>query len=129
MPALTDTRLSYLRYTTRQYIESDPTPVTLIRKVKVAKPGGGHDFTKVPISEQIFRFINQDITVGMAYSVSDDISRRFSYVMLGEHDADIEINDSWVEGDRQYKIEGIIPNNGWENRCYVTCFAKEPDKG
>jgi hypothetical protein len=65
----------------------------------------------------------------MVYSQSDDVARRFTYVMLGKYDADIEINDTWSEGTKQYKIESIIPNNGWESRAYVTCYTDEPDKG
>lgn len=129
MPALTDSRNEYLRYTTQQFIKDDPIVIALKRQTKVAKPGGGHDFPKVPIPEQTFRFINQDITSGFATGMDDGMARRFSYVLVGLHDADIEVNDTWEADGAQYKIDSIIPNNGWESRCYVTGFSMEPEHG
>lgn len=135
MPVLTDVRLAHLRYTTKHFIQDDPRTIILNRQVKVNKPGGGHDFNTVAIAAQEFRFINQDIQSGLATSQDDGTARRFSYVMVGVHDADVDINDVWEEGTKgqndykQFKVESIIPNNGWETRAYVSVYAVEPDKG
>lgn len=131
MSALTDSRHGYLLHTTKAFIAEEPTTVIPKRQVRVPKPGGGADFPKLPQTPQVVRFINQDIQTGMAYSSSDDVSRRFTYIMVCLPDADFQINDTWEEdnGEKQYKVESIIPSNGYEMRVHVTCFAKEPDKG
>lgn len=129
MSALIDTRLAYLRYTTKKYIEDDPTTVTLFRQTVVDGDDGGHDFPKLARPVQVFRFINQDVTSGIAYGSDDGVARRFTYVMVGLHDADVDINDTWSDGQKQYKVESLIPNNGWESRAYVNAFAIEPVMG
>lgn len=129
MSVLTDTRLSYLRLTTKQYISDDPTVIELQRQTKVVKPGGGHDYPKIPVDAQVFRFINQDITSGVSYGVDDGAARRFTYVLVGKYNADVQINDTWTANSIQYKVDAIIPNNGWETRAYVTAFALDPEHG
>ena len=129
MSALTDTRDAYLRVTTRAFINDDPQTIVLKRQVKVRKPGGGHDFPKVPIAPQVFRFINQDISSGLATGIDEGTARRFSYVLVGLHDADIDINDTFELNGIEYQVMSIIPNNGWETRCYVSAFAEEPEHG
>lgn len=129
MSGLTDVRLAYLRYTTKNYIKDNPTDVVLKRQVPTEASGGGHTFPKVPIASQTFRFIDHDITSGIFYGSDDGIARRFTYVMIGPYDADIDINDTWTVGEISYKIESLMPNNGWESRAYVTAYAKEPVMG
>lgn len=129
MSAVIDARLAYLRYTTKNYIKDDPTDVILNRQTPVEQSGGGHKFPKTSLLPQTFRFIDQDITSGISYGSDDGIARRFTYVMVGLHDADIDINDTWTVGEISYKVESLVPNNGWESRAYVTAFAKEPVHG
>lgn len=129
MPALTDTRNEYMRYTTRQYILDEPTTIVLKRKTEIAKPGGGHDKTRLALAPQTFRFTNQDITGGMTFGQGDAEAHRFTYVLIGQHDADIEIDDIWEDGKDQYRVDALIPNNGWETRAYVTLFSTEPEHG
>jgi hypothetical protein len=129
MPALIDTRLAYLRYTTKTYINDDPTTIVLKRQTKVSKPGGGHDYPKIDQSPQNFRLINQDVGSGISYSSDDDIARKFNYVLIGEYDANVLVNDTWTEDGIQYSVESVIPNNGFETRAYVTGFATKPEHG
>lgn len=129
MSVLIDTRLAYLRYTTKTYINDDPTIVVIQRQMKVSKPGGGHDFPKASLPAQTFRFVNQNIGSDIDYGVDDGIAHRSSYVIVGEYDADLDVNDTWTVGGQQYKIDSIAPDNGWERRANVTCFAIEPEHG
>jgi hypothetical protein len=130
MPALTDTRLSYLRYTTKMHILDDPTSVILGRIVSVAMPGGGHDYPKVDLPAQLCRIVNQTNDDGIEYSSNDDgQARKFIYTTLWEWDSDVQINDVWEDGDKQYSVEGLLPANGYEIRAIVTAFAKVPDHG
>jgi hypothetical protein len=129
MSVLTDTRQAYLRYTTKIYIADDPTVVIIQRQTRVNKGGGGYDFPKSPIAAQIFRFVNQDISTGISYGSDDGTARKFDYVLVGEHNADIDVNDTWTANGIQYKVDAIIPNNGFETRAHVTAFAIEPEHG
>lgn len=122
-------RLAYLRYTTKQFIQDESTSIAIKRQVKTNKPGGGHDFPKIDLPPQKFRFINQDITSGIAFGIDDGLARRFSYVIVGPYNADLNVNDTWTDNNIQYKVDAIIPGNGWETRAYVTAFAMEPEHG
>jgi hypothetical protein len=130
MPVLTDTRLAYLRYMTKMFILDDPTSIILGRNVTVAMPGGGHDYPKVDLPAQNFRLINLSADDGISNSPNDDGEvRKFFYNMVGEWDADIQINDVWEVGDTQYSVDGLMPNNEYETRATVTAFAKDPRHG
>lgn len=129
MSVLTDTRQAYLRHTTKTFIEGDPTVIALKRQTKVAKPGGGHDFPKTPLDPQTFRFINQGLSGGLSYAADDGIARRFDYILVGFHDADLAVNDTWADGEQQYKVTSMVPNNGWEARAHVIGYAMEPEHG
>lgn len=133
MPAPTsfsDLRLGLLGYTTDVYINDVPTTISLKRKVAEIQPSGGH--TKVPVTlpPQKFRFVNQSLSDGLGYSPTDEGEvHSYIYVLIGAYDADIQIDDSWEEGDIQYHVDGIIPSTGYETRASVTGYAKEPIHG
>lgn len=128
---LTDVRLAYQRYTTKKYIREDDTiTVSLDRKTYVAKPGGGRDKISSTLPPQTFRITNLSANDGQAFSSSDDGEvRKFLYLLIGEHDADIAKDDTWQEGDRHYTVEGTWPSNGYETRASVTAFARVPIHG
>jgi len=129
MPALTDTRDAYLRITTRAFINDDPQTIVLYRQTKIKKPGGGHDFPKIPLPPQTFRFINQGTGSGISTGLDDGTARSFDYVLVGSHDADVDLNDTFELNGIPYQVTSIIPNNGWETRFYVSGFAEEPEHG
>jgi hypothetical protein len=130
MPVLTDIKNGLLRYATGQYILENPVTVALSRKTKVLKPGGGHDKTSVELPPQQFRLVNQSEASGIEYSGSDDgQTRQFSYLLLGAWDADIQIDDSWTEGEIHYHVDAILPTNDFEVKATVTAFAKRPTHG
>lgn len=129
MPALTDTRFAYLRYTTKQFIYEDPTTIVLKRQVATEKPGGGHDYPKVPLPPQVFRLMNQATSSGIEHGADEGTARKFDYILVGEHNADIDINDTWEEAGDQYKVEALMPGNNFEIRALVTGYSKEPEHG
>ena len=129
MSVLTDTRLAYERLTTDAFIQDDPSSIVLKRQTKVAKPGGGHDFPKVDLAPQTFRYVNQGTGSGIGTGVGDGMARSFEYIMVGRYDADVNLHDTWVENGIQYEVDSIIPNNGYETRFHVTGFATEPEHG
>jgi hypothetical protein len=130
MPVLADMETGLLRYATASYIAERPTTIILQRKIKVAKPGGGHDKVDSPLPAQVFRLINQTSTDGLAYSANDDgAARRQNYILVGAYDADVREDDTWIEGAIEYHVDGVLPNNGYETRASVTAFAEEPIHG
>ena len=112
------------------HILDDPTSIILGRTIAVAMPSGGHDYPKIDVPAQNFRLVNQTSDDGLTHSPSDDGEvRKFFYTMIGEWDADVEINDVWEIDDIQYSVDGFMPNNEFETRATVTAFAKEPRHG
>jgi hypothetical protein len=124
-----------LRYTTDWFIRdtatiAGPVNIALQRQVAVDKPGGGRDFNTVTIPSQVFRLTNQTITSGIVTSTNDDgTARRDEYVLVGSWDADIQANDTWVDDTGQWKVNGLLPNTGYETRASVTAFTSDPDYG
>lgn len=129
MPVLTDINNGLLRYTTQAFIDEDPTVIALQRETLVAKPGGYHDKTRAAIAPQTFRLVNQTPYGGIQYSGSDDETHSFQFIMVGRYDADIEIDDIWVDGESQYHVDSIMATNSYEKRADVTCFAMDPGHG
>lgn len=131
MPALTDIRLSELRWNTEQYIAGKPTIITLkTRGTPVPKPGGGHDFTPSTRAAQIFRLVRQTTFDGIEYSPNDEgMSRKFAYLIIGKHDAEVAVGDTWDDGDNNFKIDTVEPYNGYEVRALVTGYELEPEYG
>jgi hypothetical protein len=86
------------------------------------------------LSPQIFRLINQTVGNGVSTASDGGQVRTDDYILVGSHDADVEPDDSWEEiapdGSLiQYRVDGLLPNNGYEIRASVTAFAKEPQHG
>lgn len=134
-PILKSIMLPLMRYTTDWFVRdtatiAGPVNITLQRQVAVDKPGGGRDFTTVGIPSQVFRLTNQTISDGMANSPNDDgTARRDEYVLVGSWDADIQPNDTWTDGTAQWRVNGLLPNLGYECRASVTAFTSDPDYG
>lgn len=134
-PILKGIMFGVLRYTTDWFIRdtatiAGPVNITLQRQVAVDKPGGGRDFTTVSIPSQVFRLTNQTITDGIQHSSNDDgIARRDEYVLIGSWDADVQMNDTWEDETGKWKVNGIIPNTGYETRASVTAFTISPTLG
>ena len=134
-PIFTGIATGLLRYTTDFYIGQTATiagnvNIILQRRVAVEKPGGGSDFTTMAIPMQQFRLTNQTIQNGINYSANDDqMARRDLYILIGKWDADIQINDWWNDTSGQWKVDGLLPNNGFEVRAAVTAFTVDPQYG
>ena len=134
-PIFTGIATGLLRFTTNFYIGQAATiagniNIQLQRRVPVPKPGGGSDFTIVGVPMQTFRLTNQTIQNGINYSPNDDgMARKDLYILIGQWDADIQINDWWDDPSGQWKVDGLLPNNGFETRAVVTAFTTDPQYG
>jgi hypothetical protein len=134
-PILKGIMLPLLRYTTNWFISETatiggPVNIQLQRQVAVDKPGGGRDFTTIGIPSQVFRLTNQTTSDGIGHSGNDDgMVRTDSYVLIGAHDADIQMNDTWTDKTGQWKVLGLEPNTGYETRANVIAFTTDPSYG
>jgi hypothetical protein len=134
-PILKGIMTGLLRYTTDWFINdtatiAGPVAIALQRQVAVDKPGGGRDFTTVTLPIQTFRLTNQTVTDGISYSNNDEgMARRDEYVLIGQWDADVQANDTWEDATGKWKVNGIVPNTGYETRANVTAFTSDPDYG
>lgn len=129
MSVLTDTRRGYQRLTTQAFIDEDPTSIVIMRRTRVAKPGGGHDFVPSPLPAQNFRYINQDTSGGLGRGLDGGEVRSAGYVVIGRYDADVSVGDTWTDNGIKYEVDSFIPNNGYETRFHATGFASEPEHG
>lgn len=132
MPALTEIRLSELRWNTLQYINAKPTTITLTstRGTAVAKPGGGHDYTTAERDPQTFRIVRQTTFDGIEHSPNDEgMSRKFAYLIVGKFDAEVAVGDTWDDGENHFHVDSVEPYNGYEVRALVTGFETEPEYG
>jgi hypothetical protein len=134
-PILKSIMLPLLRHTTDWFIRdtatiAGPVNIALKRQVSVDKPGGGRDFTTLNIPSQVFRLTNQTTSSGINYSSNDDgMVRTDQYVLIGKHDADVKMDDTWTDKTGQWKVMGLVPHNGYETRAVVTAYTTDPDYG
>lgn len=97
---------------TKRFIAADPTTITL------AKPGGSivdgtfKSGVGVARSPQQFKLIWSDQS-GIVRELPDG-ARRFDFVLLGEHDAIVEIGDEFNIGDNKYVVTYVYPYNDYE---------------
>ena len=116
------------RKLTKWFIDTDPTSLILIPRTKQDRPGGSHRFVDGPAKDpQIVKMIypgGDGIVV-----TADGKTRRFDFIIVGQHDADIAIGDHWTEGDQNYVIEYLFPFNDYEVKGGGVTHGSAPDHG
>ncbi len=128
------TELDINRNLTKWFIDCDPSTITLIPRVKTIKPGGGSDYSNgTPRNPQQFKMIFQSgDSTGVVVSDSGEV-KKYDFIILGKHDAQIEIGDIWYEGSgenrHKYIVVGFTPFNNYEIKAGVTSFGKRPGNG
>jgi hypothetical protein len=53
-------------------------------------------------------------------------TRRFDFVLVGEHDANVAIGDYWKVGNQEFRIEAVTPYNGWEVKAHGISHGPKP---
>jgi hypothetical protein len=97
---------------TKRFIGADPTTIVL------SKPGGSivdgtyRSGVGVARNPQQFKLIWSDQS-GIVRELPDG-TRRFDFVLLGEHDAIVEIGDTFDIGTNKYVVTYIYPYNDYE---------------
>ncbi|QFG08159.1 head-to-tail stopper [Gordonia phage OtterstedtS21] len=125
---MTDLNLDLLRQQTVDFINTDPTPITLKTTTMSRLPGGGYkklgDIDREP---QVFKLIWQG---GSGSVTSDDgVDSQYDMILLGAHDAEMEIGDYWTLDGVKYVIQEFLPGSGYQRKAKVKAFGAKPIGG
>ena len=122
--------LAELRRVTEHFIADDPTIIVLTPHSKVSDGCGGYLFVpETPRVSQVFKVIAIPTSTDGIVESEGASSRKWDYVLLGKYDAEVEIGDSWTDGDSSYRVTGCMQENDYERRFSVIAFGKDPSYG
>ncbi len=116
------------RRNTSVFIAARPTSIALIplNRSKTAS-GGTAEFDAQPRSAQTFRLVEQTTNAGNApgrLPAGDGHQMRVTWQILGEWDAVMAKGDHWTdEAGAGYRIEELLPYNGYERRGRVVAYG------
>jgi hypothetical protein len=123
--------LNALRKATALSINFDPRTIILTPHTRVRTGSGGYRLVSgKPRAPQKFNLESQPINLSGGYTGGEGGSvREFGYILVGLYDAQVEIDDTWIDGNTTYRVTAIDPKNDYEKRCVVTAFGKDPNYG
>ena len=100
------------RKATKQFIDADPTDIVL-KTIEESWVGGTKKTVPGPDKpSQTFKIIWEGQS-GIDRQPPNG-SRRYDFILIGEHDADVSLNDFWKVGEQENRIEWIAPFNDYE---------------
>ena len=118
--------LSIRRYNTRSYIEASPTEITLTPRTDLIVNGTKTFEPQTPRAAQQFRVI-WAYDNGVYRQLGDQGgARRFDFIIVGEHDAEVAIGDFWKVGNQEFRVEYIFPGNGYEVKAGGISHGPKP---
>jgi len=127
-----EVELQINRRNTRYFIDQDPTDLVLKRPQNAKSATGARvRATSIAIPEQRFKLIMVSPAGGSLDQSSEDGRMvRADYVLIGEHDADIEAGDFWYDDfGQQWVVYSLIPYNGYETRANVSARGQHLEGG
>ena len=114
--------LKYHRDNTRVFIGFKPSSIELIPQTRERTTGGGWKYLPdEPREPQIFRIIELGAnTTPPIIVTTDGKQREVEFWLLGEWDANMAVDDTWVASDgREWLVGDIVRPNGYETRGLV----------
>jgi hypothetical protein len=122
--------LAELRKQTKFFIDDDPTGIRLIPSSGTEDDDGGIDYEDSTERDlQWFKLINSLGDFDGIVRTSDGQVRRYNYVLLGEHNAVVNIGDHWQDGDTYYEVISMLVKNDYEVKAAVQGYGKDPNYG
>lgn len=123
---LSDFELAFHRNGTDRFIKADPTRIILTPRSEVMK-NGTKSFKKGRArAAQDFKIIWAGDN-GIVKPVGQDGGvRRFDFILVGRHDAEVEINDTWKVEDQLFVVEYKFPFIGYEVKVGGVSHGSEP---
>jgi hypothetical protein len=122
---LSNIEISLHRKGTENFISADPTQITLIPSVEVWSSGSKVLNAGTARSPQSFKVIWPGSQDGIAVT-SNGTTRRFDFILVGKHDAVVEIGDNWNLGTQHFQIEWVAPDNGYEVKAGGSSHGSKP---
>lgn len=120
-----------LRKVTAKLISVDPRTISLVPHTKERQPSGGYKWTpQTPRTPQDFtlELIPAGTVTGAGFSEGAE-PKSWMYYLIGKYDAQVEVGDTWEDGDSSYRVTAILPKNDYEKRCVVVGSGSEPNYG
>lgn len=121
--------LAYLRKQTVDFIEMDPTVISLTSRSVSRGPGGGVFYVPSgpPREPQTVKLIHQGGSGVSKGEGSED--RSYEYVILLRHDGEIAIGDAFFIGENKFIVYSMDPDNGYEVKAYARQHGDRPTDG
>lgn len=121
--------LAIHRNGTKRFIDADPTLITLVPANQTAIVDGTRKSigSVVVRGPQKFKIIYAGDT-GIVREISEGQSgvRRFDFIIVGSHDAIVEIGDSFTLGTNKYVVEYVFPFNDYEVKAGGVSHGNQP---
>jgi hypothetical protein len=119
---LAPAELKYQRENTLAFIMANPTRLELIPRVRVKDGTGTRFVDQAPRESQQLRLIDQSTarnTIPGMVQTSDGRERLTDFILLGTHDAEIDLWDYWVDATGTLEVAQMFPWNQYEVRASV----------
>lgn len=128
--------LAVTRRQTKWFIDNDPFEIVLTPIVKTRVPGGGYQVVDgTPREPQTVKLIYTGSARGVAgqegsQTTADGVEHRYDYVVVGEHDFQVAIGDTWEDSRGNLcRITGLIPDNEYERRVTASIYGTRVEGG
>jgi hypothetical protein len=128
----TAVELAIHRLGTKSFIDADSRMITLtprsssmVNGTKVSTPQTPRDPQKLKVIFPNSSGIRNDPSLYRDVG-SEGASKRFDFVIIGEYDAQIAVGDFWKEGQQEYQVEYVFPDNGYEVKAGGISYGASP---
>jgi len=113
--------LTIQRQLTKAFIDTMPVTLVLTPRTKVPTDIGGFTWQEEePRLPQVLRFVELDTSrPNDPIRTQDGIERRADFMLIGEWDAIIEVNDIFTYDGDSFTVIEMYYDNGWEVRAKV----------
>lgn len=119
-----------LRKAVDTLIKVDPRTVVLTPHEKVDKGGGAFDYEEGrPRAAQTFSITPEGTTDTPNTALGGAEAPRWTYTLVGRHDAVVELGDTWQDGDTLYRVVALAPKSDYQVSATVVAFGKDPNYG
>lgn len=110
---------------TERFIDADPTTIVLVPSTEVWSGGTKTYGAGTARSAQDFKVIWSGSQDGLVVK-SEGTTRRFDFILVGRHDAIVEIGDHWDLNDQRFQVEWVAPDNGYEVKAGGVSYGSKP---
>lgn len=116
--------LEVQRMLTRAFIDTMPVALTLVPHERVKTQSGGYrEETRPARPVQVMRLIEPTMPSD-PLRAADGVQREVSFILLGTHDAEMEVGDRFSFDGDEWELISVFFDNGWERRAAVVQYDR-----